>query len=28
MESMFVAEATTQQKVNERHVLWHYSHYR
>jgi len=29
MESMFIAEATIQkQKINERHLLWHYSHIR
>jgi len=29
MESIFIAEATIKkQKMNERHFLWHYSHFR
>jgi len=29
MEGIFIAEAAIQkQKINERHLLWHYSHFR
>jgi len=29
MESIFIAEVAIQkQRINERHLLWHYSHFR
>jgi len=29
MENLFIAEAAMQkQSMNERHLLWHYSHFR
>jgi len=29
MKSIFIAEAAIQkQKINERHLLWYYSHFR